>query len=94
VHEPARPAPTNFFQQNLLRINHGLEPIETCLLYFAADYADTYEVLGLKRKARGVDLKPQVATGEPPVPRPVPLLQPFLMEAEHDPCGTTGRSKS
>ncbi len=42
--------------------NHGLEPIQTTLtLHFAADYADIYEVRGMKRKGRGQDLPPDVA---------------------------------
>jgi glycogen debranching enzyme len=46
-----------------LRIkNHGLEPVDTSLtLHFAADYADIYEVRGLKRRGRGEDLRPEVA---------------------------------
>src|SRR5262249_31287569 len=43
-----------------LRIkNHGLEPVDTSLtLHFAADFADIFEVRGMKRKARGQDLAP------------------------------------
>jgi glycogen debranching enzyme len=46
-----------------LRIeNHGLEPVATSLtLHFAADHADIYEVRGQKRRARGQDLRPEVA---------------------------------
>jgi glycogen debranching enzyme len=41
--------------------NHGLEAVNTYLtLHFAADYADIFEVRGLKRRARGEDLKPEV----------------------------------
>ena len=41
-----------------LRIeNHGMQPVEAAIgLRFAADFADIYEVRGLKRKARGQDL--------------------------------------
>jgi glycogen debranching enzyme len=48
-----------------LRIkNHGLEPVETSLtLHFAADFADIFEVRGMKRKARGTDLPPEIANG-------------------------------
>jgi glycogen debranching enzyme len=47
--------------QQLRVKNHGLEPIATSLLlHFAADYADIFEVRGLKRKARGTDLLPEV----------------------------------
>jgi glycogen debranching enzyme len=48
------------YQQLRVR-NHGLEPVATSLtLHFAADYADIYEVRGLKRRARGEDLPPEV----------------------------------
>jgi glycogen debranching enzyme len=41
--------------------NHGREPVETqLLLHFGADFADIYEVRGMKRKARGRDLDPVV----------------------------------
>jgi glycogen debranching enzyme len=48
-----------------LRIkNHGLEHVETSLtLHFAADFADIFEVRGMKRKGRGIDLTPEV-TGD------------------------------
>jgi glycogen debranching enzyme len=47
--------------QQLRVQNHGLEPITTRLwLHFAADFADIYEVRGLKRKARGKDLRAEV----------------------------------
>ena len=50
--------------QQLRVKNHGLGPVEVSLtLHFAADYADIYEVRGLKRKARGEDLRPEV-TGD------------------------------
>src|SRR5579864_7327118 len=47
-----------------LRINnHGLEPVRTSLgLHFQADFADIFEVRGMKRKARGEDLDPQVTS--------------------------------
>jgi glycogen debranching enzyme len=46
-----------------LRIqNHGLEPVETNLtLHFAANFADIFEVRGMKRKGRGKDLTPEVS---------------------------------
>jgi glycogen debranching enzyme len=41
--------------------NHGPEPVSTWLsLQFGADYADIFEIRGMKRKARGVDLDPEV----------------------------------
>ena len=45
-----------------LRIkNHGLEPVDTTLtIHFAADFADIFEVRGMKRKVRGQDLAPEV----------------------------------
>ena len=47
--------------QQLRVKNHGLGPVEVSLtLHFAADYADIYEVRGIKRKARGEDLRPEV----------------------------------
>src|SRR6185295_865074 len=49
------------YQQLQVR-NHGLGLMEVSLtLHFAADYADIYEVRGLKRKARGEDLPPEIA---------------------------------
>jgi glycogen debranching enzyme len=47
-----------------LRIkNYGLEAVQTNLtLHFAADFADIYEVRGMRRKWRGVDLPPQVGS--------------------------------
>jgi glycogen debranching enzyme len=52
-----------FYQQ--LRVkNHGLGPVETSLLlHFAADFADIYEVRGMKRPARGEDLPAEVRDG-------------------------------
>jgi glycogen debranching enzyme len=42
--------------------NHGLGLVQTSLsLHFAADFADIFEVRGMKRKARGRDLAPEVA---------------------------------
>ncbi len=48
-----------------LRIeNHGTQPAEVNLtMQFAADFADIYEVRGLKRKARGDDMAPEVNEG-------------------------------
>src|SRR5580704_16561485 len=45
-----------------LRINnHGLVPVTTSLgLHFEADFADIFEVRGMKRKARGQDLPAEV----------------------------------
>jgi glycogen debranching enzyme len=40
--------------------NHGRETVPTCLrLHFAADFADIYEIRGMKRRARGRDLPPE-----------------------------------
>src|SRR5262249_47019898 len=48
--------------QQLRVKNHGLQPVATSLaLHFAADYADIFEVRGMKRQARGTDLPPEVA---------------------------------
>jgi glycogen debranching enzyme len=46
-----------------LRIkNHGLARVNTSLmLHFAADFADIFEVRGMKRKNRGQDLTPEVS---------------------------------
>ncbi|HTB12112.1 MAG TPA: amylo-alpha-1,6-glucosidase [Bryobacteraceae bacterium] len=46
-----------------LRIeNHGMQPADVGIgIQFAADFADIYEVRGLKRKARGKDLEPEVS---------------------------------
>ncbi len=47
--------------QQLRVKNHGLEPVEMSLaLHFKADFADIFEVRGLKRKGRGQDLTPHV----------------------------------
>jgi glycogen debranching enzyme len=48
-----------------LRIeNHGTQPADVGItVHFAADFADIYEVRGLKRKARGRDLEPEVSDG-------------------------------
>ncbi len=44
--------------QELRVENHGMQQVEATLgLEFAADFADIYEVRGLKRKARGEDLE-------------------------------------
>jgi glycogen debranching enzyme len=44
--------------------NHGLQRVETWLsLRFLADFADIFEVRGMKRKARGRDLAPEI-TGD------------------------------
>ena len=41
--------------------NFGLVRVETCLvLHYAADFADIFEIRGMKRKARGEDLPPDV----------------------------------
>jgi glycogen debranching enzyme len=51
-----------FYQQLRVR-NYGLEPVETSLsLHFEADYADIFEVRGMRRKARGQDLPEEVTT--------------------------------
>jgi glycogen debranching enzyme len=48
--------------QQLQVKNHGLCLLEVSLtLHFEADYADIYEVRGLRRKARGEDLPPEIA---------------------------------
>jgi glycogen debranching enzyme len=49
-----------FYQQLRVR-NYGLEPVETSLsLHFEADFADIFEVRGMKRRARGQDLAAEV----------------------------------
>src|ERR1019366_8530052 len=49
------------YQQLRVR-NHGRESVETeLLLHFGADFADIFEVRGMKRKARGRDLDPVVS---------------------------------
>lgn len=48
--------------QQLRVNNHGLVPVHALLkLHFQADYADIFEVRGMKRKARGEDLRPEVS---------------------------------
>ncbi len=48
--------------QQLRVKNHGLERVELSLaLRFKADYADIFEVRGMKRKGRGTDLSPEVS---------------------------------
>lgn len=50
--------------QELRIVNHGMQPAEAGLtIQLAADFADIYEVRGLKRKARGQDLEPEVSDG-------------------------------
>jgi glycogen debranching enzyme len=47
--------------QQLRVKNHGLELVKMSLsLHFKADYADIFEVRGMKRKGRGKDLTPHV----------------------------------
>ncbi len=48
-----------------LRIeNHGIQPADVGItMQFAADFADIYEVRGLRRNARGEDLEPEVTGG-------------------------------
>ena len=47
--------------QQLQVKNHGLESIEVSIsLHFGADFADIFEVRGMKRVARGVDLPPEL----------------------------------
>jgi glycogen debranching enzyme len=42
--------------------NYGREPVSTSVAFrFAADFADIFEVCGMKRAARGRDLTPEVA---------------------------------
>jgi glycogen debranching enzyme len=49
--------------QQLRVKNHGREAVETELfLHFGADFADIFEVRGMKRKARGWDLDPVLST--------------------------------
>ena len=44
--------------------NHGLAPVSATLhLRFRADFADIYEVRGMRRQARGRDLPPEVGDG-------------------------------
>ncbi len=50
--------------QELRVENHGIQPADVGItIHFDADYADIYEVRGLKRKARGEDLEPEVNDG-------------------------------
>lgn len=47
--------------QELRVENHGAQPADVTLtVQFAADFADIYEIRGVKRKARGCDLEPEV----------------------------------
>jgi glycogen debranching enzyme len=49
------------FYQRLRVKNHGLEPVAVALaLHFGADFADIFEVRGMRRQARGRDLPPEV----------------------------------
>ena len=51
--------------QELRVENHGMQPVEATIgMQFAADFADIYEVRGLKRKARGQDLEPELTDRE------------------------------
>jgi glycogen debranching enzyme len=51
--------------QELRVENHGMQPVDAAIgLEFAADFADIYEVRGLKRKARGEDLAPEMTDRE------------------------------
>ena len=55
---------TGVCYQELRIENHGMRSAEVAVaLQFAADFADIYEVRGLKRKARGEDLEPEVTDG-------------------------------
>jgi glycogen debranching enzyme len=48
--------------QQLLVKNYATVPVETAIsLHFAADFADIFEVRGMKRKAHGQHLAPEVA---------------------------------
>lgn len=50
--------------QELRISNHGTQPANVVItLQFAADFADIYEVRGLRRKERGQDLEPEVDEG-------------------------------
>jgi glycogen debranching enzyme len=45
--------------------NHGLDRIDAAItLHFAADYADIFEIRGMQRPARGIDLAPEVTTNQ------------------------------
>jgi glycogen debranching enzyme len=51
--------------QELRVENHGMQPVDATIgMQFAADFADIYEVRGLKREARGNDLIPQLTDRE------------------------------
>ncbi len=44
--------------------NHGPDPVEASLcVRFRADFADIFEVRGMRREARGTDLPPELAPG-------------------------------
>jgi glycogen debranching enzyme len=50
------------YYQELRVKNYGLHAVETSLyINFDADYADIFEVRGMKRRSRGVDLAPEVS---------------------------------
>jgi glycogen debranching enzyme len=50
--------------QELRVENHGTQPADVSIsIHFAADFADIYEIRGLRRKARGADWEPQIAEG-------------------------------
>ena len=50
--------------QELRIANHGMKSADVQIaMHFAADFADIFEVRGLKRKARGADLEPEVIDG-------------------------------
>ncbi|HEY4372200.1 MAG TPA: amylo-alpha-1,6-glucosidase [Burkholderiales bacterium] len=50
--------------EKLLLANFGSAPVRLKLsLHFAADYADIFEVRGVKRERRGDDLQPQIQEG-------------------------------
>src|SRR5215469_13025121 len=50
------------YYQELRVKNYGLQAVETCLhIHFEADFADIFEVRGMKRRSRGVDLAPEVS---------------------------------
>lgn len=54
----------NACHQELRIENHAAHPADVAItLRFAADFADIYEVRGLKREARGADLEPEVREG-------------------------------
>jgi len=50
------------YYQELRVKNYGLRHVETFLdIHFDADFADIFEVRGMKRRSRGVDLAPEVS---------------------------------